>query len=689
MKNTISIFILALLTVTVSQAQLDRSQLPEPGTPREIELGDYQSFELKNGLKVFVIENSKLPRVTFRLQIDREPLIEGEKAGYIDMVGQMMRRGTTSRSKEQLDEEIDFIGASVSAGATYLNASGLSKYTEKIAELMTDVLYNPIFPEEELEKIRTQTLSGLAANKEDPNAISSNMISKVVYGKDHPYGEISTEESVANITVEDISSYHAKYFKPNIAYLAVVGDITLKDAKSLVKKYFTNWERGEVVNPSYDAPQAPEKNVVALVNRSASVQSVINVTFPVELKTGHPDVVPVRIMNTILGGGASSRLFMNLREDKGYTYGSYSSLSSNDLVARFSASASVRNEVTDSSVNEILTEIKRMTTESVTDEELTLAKNSIAGSFARSLESPQTVASFAINSAIYNLADDYYSTYLQRVNAVTIDDVQKIAQKYLKPDNAYITIVGKAGDVESGLKQFGEIKYFDVYGEPVDPSKAKLPDGITAQSVLDDYISAIGGKDKLNAIKTMKVVMSASAMGQTMQFVKVHNENKLNLKVMVGGNVMSEQIYDGEKAAATQMGQQLPLNDEQKEAIALEARPFPEIYFDDMGVELALVGLEDVNGKPALIVEATNPGGSSYSLFFDQESKLIVRKASTNEVQGQSMTFNTDFADYVEQDGIKFPSVIKLPLGPGFTAEAKVESVEYNLEVDNSLFEIK
>lgn len=674
-----------------AMAQIDRSSLPEPGEPRPIEIGDYESFTLKNGLQVFVIENHKLPRVTYRLQLDRDPLLEGDKAGYLGMVGELMSRGTNSRTKTEIDEEVDFIGASLSVGSQSAYASGLSKYKEKVLELMSDVILNPTFPEEELEKIRKQKLSALQANKDDPNAIASNLVSKVVYGGDHPYGEVATEETVNNITPEDIKKYHQTYYKPNIAYLAVVGDINLKEAKKLVKKHFESWNSGGIPEVSYDQPQPPASNQVALVNRSNSVQSVVNITYPVQLHPTDEDVIPVAVMNQILGGGFSARLNMNLREDKGYTYGSRSSLSKDELVSRFSAGASVRNEVTDSAVTEILNEMEGMRKEEVSDKEIQLAQNSIAGSFARSLESPQTVASFAINTAIYDLPEDYYSTYIQKVQSITKEDVKAMAEKYILPDRAYITVVGKGSDVAEGLKQFGGISYYDTYGEPVDPASMKLPEGLTANQLFEDYFKAIGGKDKLESVESLKIVMSADAMGNKLTMTKANKvPEKLSINIEMGGNKMSEQIYDGENAKVTQMGRPLPVDEKLKTQLAIEAYPFPELHFDKLGVETKLVGVEEIDGKEAYIVEVKNPNGESYSLYFDRESDLIIRKSKTAEMpNGETMVQNTELGDYNEVDGILFPHSIKIPLGPGFQADAKVESVEVNKEIPEETFNIE
>ena len=683
--RNIATLVMTLVSL-LSFAQVDRSKLPEPATPRPIEIGEYETFELKNGLKVFIIENHKLPRVAYNLQFDRPPLLEGDKAGYLGMFGQMLRTGTETRTKEQLDEEIDFLGASIFGGSSSVFASGLSKYEEKILELMTDIAFNPTFPSEELEKIRKQTISGLAANKEDPNAIAGNLNSKIVYGSNHPYGEIQTEETTNNVTAEDFKNYHDTYFRPNIGYLAVVGDVDVKNTKKLIKTYFSNWEAKAVTKPTYETPKAPEKNQVNIVNRSNSVQSVINISYPIVLPIGHPDVIGVRVMNTILGGGFSSKLNMNLREDKGYTYGARSSLGSDELVANFNASASVRNEVTDSSVVQMLYELKQMIDGNITQEELELAKNSVAGSFSRSLESPQTVASFAVNSSIYNLPADYYATYIQKIQALTIDDIKALAKKYIKPENANINIVGKGSDIAVKLKVFGEVKYFDTYGNEVDPSMAKLPDGLTADKVIDKYLSAIGGKDKLKAVKNVMTKMSASVMGQSMEIeITKAAPNKMRTEVKMGGNVVQKIIFDGQKGKMSGMGGEQVVEGDKAKEMAFQSVIFEELMYKELGAETKLSAVENIEGKDAYGVEVTVNGTTS-TRYYDAETGYLVRVSKTVEGPQGAMTMSQDYSDYKEYGGIMFPSSGKQPLNAQMKMDLTVTEVVVNGQLSDDLF---
>ncbi|MDZ7650676.1 MAG: insulinase family protein [Cytophagales bacterium] len=232
------------------------------------------------------------------------------------------------------------------------------------------------------------------------------------------------------------------------------------------------------------------------------------------MKPGTQDAIKARVTNQILGGGFSARLMQNLREKHGYTYGAGSRLSADNLIGNFNASASVRNEVTDSSVYEFLSELKRMVNEPVEEKELVAAKAEISGSFGRSLENPQTIAGFALNTAKYNLPKDYYNNYLKYVDAITLADVQATAKKYIRPDNAHIIVVGKGSDVADKLAKFGEVKHFDIYGEPYVPVKASaLPVGLTAEKVISNYINAIGGSKKIQELKSVKTVSKATIQG--------------------------------------------------------------------------------------------------------------------------------------------------------------------------------
>ncbi len=674
MKKIISyIFIFFLVSTVV--AQVDRAKLPAPGPAPEIRFGDAESFTLDNGLKVFLIKNEKLPRVTYSLILDRDPILEGEKSGMLGFVGNMMTAGTKNRSKDEFNEEVDFLGARISGSSTSIFGSSLTKHQEKVMELMADVLFNPVFPEEELDKLKTQTKSGLALAKNDPNSISSILTSKLVYGNNHPYGEIETEMTVDNVTVEDIKSYYSTYFKPNIAYLAIVGDMDLPTAKTLVEKYFAGWESAEVPSQSFEKPKAPEKNIVALVDRSASQQSVIEVTYPLDNFLTSEDYLQSRILGYVLGGGFAGRLLQNLREDKGWTYGASANFGSDDLIARFYAGSSVRGSATDSAINEIIYEIRNLKENGVNEDELEGAKSALSGSFARSLESPSTIANFAINMERYNLPSDYYSTYLQRLNELTIEQVNVSAQKLLKPDNMYITIVGNGSEIQEGLMAFGEVNRFTNAGEP--EKLITMDENMTAVAVMSRYFDAIGGKSKAAVIKTSKMEAVAEIQGMklNMSYVYDETEGMFSNKVSLMGNVASHVLVKDGKASVTRMGNTQELNDEQFEAIKMSMFIFPELHFEDLGYSLELMGIHDLEGENAYKIVVSNPTGTSQVNYYSVASGL---KIKTESQENGDMIYT----EYEEVDGILYPMMVtmKSPMIP-VPLESKVETIQFNVEV--------
>ncbi|MGV3764364.1 M16 family metallopeptidase [Parapedobacter sp.] len=652
--NKISIlFLVAWCSMATAFAQVDRSKYPEPGPAPQINIGNPATFTLPNGLKVFVVENHKLPRVTYSLVLDRDPILEGDKAGLTSFVGDMLMGGTTTRSKDELDEAIDRIGAHISASSTSANASSLKKYNDQLLDLFADVLFNPAFPPSELDKLKKQAISGLAAAKEDPNSIVGVVRNAVMYGKDHPYGETETEKTVGNVQVDDIKSYYNTYFKPNIAYLAIVGDITASEAKKLVNTYFSNWKRGDVPKHEWPLPQAPTGNKVVLVNRPASAQSVINVGYPLALKPNNPDVLGVSVVADILGGGASARLFQNLREDKGYTYGAYGSINPDELVARLNTSASVRNAVTDSATQEFIHELKRIGEHTITQKELDLAKASLAGRFGRSLEQPSTIARFAINTELQELPKDYYQNYLKNLDALTLAQVNAIATKYVHGDNVQITVVGKTDDFADQMARFGDVQYYTVTGEP--EVKVAITDAsITAEGVIAKYLEAIGGKDKLTAVNTIRIGSEAEIQGMTITMEQLVDKTKQiavqNTKL--GPQLLSKVVVTPDQVTVTSQGQSQELQGEAAAPFQSLLLIFPELTYTSDDVLLELDGLVKVNDEDAYKLKVTRGTDTSVD-YFSVASGLKLK--SESELSGE-----ITIEEYAAYDGIQLPGTVSI-----------------------------
>lgn len=672
-------------------AQVDRSKRPEPGPAPEVKLGNTESFTLPNSLKVFVVENHKLPVITASIQLDIYPELEGQMAGYTEFLSELLTAGTKSRSKDQLNKEIDYIGARISASSRGMYGQSLKKHQEKLLALMGDIAMNADFKEEELEKVRTRMMSNLQTELNEPDAMLNNVTSVINYGPNHPYGEVPNENTVRAVTLEKCREYYNTYYRPNVAYMAVVGDVTAKEIKPLIEQYFGKWEKKDVPVTKYDDPKPPKATHVAMVKRDESVQSVINVTYPIELEPGDPDVIKAKVANATLGGGSMGRLFMNLRETHAWTYGSYSSISQDELIGAFTAYAKCRNAVTDSSVAEILTEMERMRDEKVSEEDLKDQITYMSGNFAIGLERPQTVAQYAINIERFNMPKDYYSNYLKNLNAVTAADVQTVSRKYIRPEAANIIVVGSS-DVRESLKRFdsdGKIDIYDNYGSRmVELSMPLAQVDITADEVIKAYVRAIGGEETIKSIKDIKTVSkgAVSVAGQEIPLtITEMKERPYKLSMIVKGSMQGQemtfnkQVFDGTDGYVEQAGQRVELKPEDVADMKAQADMCPYLNAEEYGIERKVLGIEKVNGSDAYKVEAKQ-GDSKTIEFFDKETGYLVKSQSA--VEGTVL-----FSNYKDVGmGYFIPYNVELSQG-GQVITAEVESVEVNKGIDDTNFQ--
>ena len=669
--------------------QVDRSEPPKPGPAPEIEFEEPTSFTLENGLEVIVSENHEMPLVSFQLAVDVDPVKEGEAVGYVSAASNLVRNGTSKREKAEIDETVDFIGASLNTFENGLYASCLSKHSDKLLDVMADVVKNPTFPDEEVDKYKKKSKSQLASSATDASFISRRVGKKLRNG-DHPYGEIETEETIDNITRELCEQYHGQYYKPNTSYLVMVGDITPEMAKEYAEKYFGDWKKGEVPEHAYDFPERNKSPKVAFVNKEDAAQSVVSVTYPVDLQVGDPDAIQARVTNNILGGGVfSGYLMQNLREDKGYTYGARSTLSKDEEVGYFKASAEVGTEVTDSSVHEFLHEMNRIRNEKVDADHLSLVKNVITGSFARNLESARTKAQFALNTKRYDLPADYYSNYLKNVEAVSVDEVNKTAQKYILPDESIILVVGDKKKVADKLKRFagnGQVELYNKIGEPVEEARA-LPEGITAEKVIEDYIEAAGGRENFKKVESFQQVGSVmmGARTITIKEFKVEPDKFANITEM-NGQVVQKQVYNGDKAMVTSMGQEQEVKGEQLKNLKYEAKMFKFLNYDELGVELELQGVEQVDGEDAYKIKVTTPAGNHRYDYYSMDTGLRIKRKATQKTPQGEVTSIQKFSDYKEVNGIMLPHTINISGMRSMTLT--VDSYKINEEIDTSIFEL-
>ena len=577
------------------------------------------------------------------------------------------------------------MGARFSTSAGSMNVCGLSKYTDDLVEIMSDVLLNPSFETEEFEKLKSQMTSGLKANADDPDAIAGNLRGATLYGLEHPYGEVMTESTVEAVTLEDCKNYFSSYFRPNIAYMVVIGDITVKDAKKKLSKALKGWKASDVPAHDYEKTSVPSAGRIVMVDKPSAVQSVVWLGNVIDLPQGHPDIEPLRIANQILGGGMSGRLFTNLREDKAFTYGAYSSFGIDELNSTFGASAKVRNEVTDSAIVEFLMEIGRMRKESVTEEDLIAAKASLSGAFGRSLESTSSAANFALNIARYGLPSDYYNNYLARLEAVTAEDVMRVSNQYMKTDNLTISVVGKAQDVAAGLAAFGEVEYYDAEGMPTDaPTFLFMPEGITLETVFAKYYEAMGGVDVLSSLKAMDMKAHLEIPGMPgqlkMRTAKITPNKFMMEQSMQGMTVMKMTYVDGVGKQSGMQGEK-ELEGEELEDLKKQASfVVDELAWMQDLESFTFDGQTLMDGKAVYQVSE-----GEKTRYFEVETGLFYKSTETTETPEGDMAVSMTVEEWGEYNGIKMPKVSKQSAGQQ-TFTIIVDSVEFGDDVKAKLF---
>ena len=682
MKKSILILSSLFLTV-IMQGQIIPQ--PKPGVAPTIKIGKPVTFELKNGLKVMVVENHKLPRVAFSLTLDNDPYAEGDKKGVADMTSTLIGSGTTKISKTAFNEEVDFLGANINFSSNGASASALSKYSGRVLELMADGALNPNFTQEEFDKEKTKLIEGLKANEKSVSAVAARVVDVLTYGKNHPAGEYVSEATLKNVTLADVKANYSTYFVPSNAYLIIVGDVKFNETKKMVEKFFGSWKKASAPSISYSDPKDVSATQINFIDMPNAVQSEVAVVNMSNLKMTDPDYFAVLVANQILGGDFNSYINMNLREAHGWTYGARTSIYGDKRVSTFNASTQVRNAVTDSTVVEIFKEFKKIRTEKVTDEMLASVKAGYIGRFVMQIEKPQTVAGYALRIQTQSLPADFYENYIKNISAVTADDIMRVANKYFLADNSRIVIVGKASDVASGLEKLKfPVSYFDKYGNATAKPELKkpVPAGVTAKSVIDNYIKAIGGEKAALAVKTI-VMNGTTTIPQApspLNFTsKIDAKGKLMVELAMGTMSIMKQVVNEKGAYVMQQGQRQNIEGSMLADLKATATPFEELALSKKQ-GLTLETIESVNGKDAYAVK-----NGKTTLFYDVTSGLKLAESKVVEQGGQSITQTTSYGDYKEVKGVKVP--FNIIQNVGFELDIKMSDVKINEGVTDADFQ--
>lgn len=681
-----SLIILSSLFLTITMQAQDRSQ-PKPGPAPTINIKKPVSFVLPNGLKVLVVEDHKLPRVSFNLSIDNAPYAEGDKKGVDELTGSLIGNGSKTISKDAFNEEVDFLGADINFSTNGAFASGLSKYSKRILELMADGALNPNFTQEEFDKEKEKLIEGIKTQEKSVPAVAGRVENVLVYGKNNPAGEYLTEQTINNVSLSDVKNNYTTYFLPEKAYLVVIGDVNFKETKKNVEKLFGKWVKGKAPQQTYTVPNNVQYTQINFVDMPNAVQSEISLVNTVNLKLSDPDFFPVIVANQVLGGDFNSYLNMNLREAHGWTYGARSSVGSSKYMAsKFKANSQVRNAVTDSAVVEFLKEIKRIRTEKVSEQTLNDVKAGYVGRFVMQVEKPQTVARYALNIETEGLPADFYENYIKNIQAVTADDVMRVMNKYVLEDNLRIIVTGKGSEVIPGLERLKiPMFYFDKFGNPTEKPAMKKPTpaGVTVKTVMDNYIKAIGGDKAVAAVKTIFLTGSSEIEGAPAPLsyvVKKDVKGKTLSKLeLVGMMELSKQVIGDTSGYNSSQGQKKDLTPEEFAEKKPLATTFEELALAKKA-DVVVDGIESINGVDAYAIK-----NGKTTIYYDVKTGLKLLSSTTSERNGQKMTSTITFNDYKDVKGIKVPH--NIIMSQGRDIDIKISEVKINEGVTDADFQ--
>jgi predicted Zn-dependent peptidase len=437
-----------------------------------VNLPKAQEGKLTNGLRVIVLENHKVPTFTMQLVVLSGGLSDkADYRGLASFTAALLREGTAKRTSREIAEQIDSLGATLNSSSglssmtSTINAAGLVENFDQTLEIFADVARNPTFPESEVGKYKSRIMAQLMAQRSIPQFLAIEQFNRAIYG-DHPAALIAPPAaSVKRLAAKDLADFHSVYYRPNNAILAIVGDVTLKEVMPKIERTFGDWQKAEVPATKIPEAPAPAASKIILIDRPGSVQTVLQLG-NLGIERTNSDYFSMLIADRVLGGGPAARLFLNLREDKGYTYGAYSNFGGSKFRGTWISSSEVRTEVTEGAMKEFMYELKRLRDEKVGAEEIENAKRAIVGGFALSLEQPQFLLQNIITQKLYDLPGDYWDTYPQKVAAVTAEDVQAVARKYIDLDHLQVVAVGDAAKAREVLNKYGTVQVMDADGKP-------------------------------------------------------------------------------------------------------------------------------------------------------------------------------------------------------------------------------
>ena len=689
------ILLIALVASNFIFSQVDRSQIPPSGPDPEIKLGQPYEYELTNGLKLIIVENNKLPRASVNLFIDSQSYSSDGKTGIGSITSSLLGKGTKNISKDDFIEEIDFMGSTLALYTTGAYGSSLSKYFPRLLELLADGLLNPVFDLEEFTKEKERLLESIKENEKNVRTIASRVGDIIIYGKNHPNAEYTSESSISNISFDDLEVYFKKRFIPNNAYMVIIGDVNAEETKDRIVGLFSKWEKGKIITEDITVNSSFEQTEIHFIDMPNAIQSEIRFQNLIDMRKSNPDYISLLVANRILGGEPESRLESKIREDKGYAYYARSNFGSNKYASTtFNAFTSSRAEVTDSSVVELLSEIDKIKKIKVGDQELSDIKAAYFGDFVRESESPSTIAQYSVDIKIEELDNDYYKNFIRNVNQVSADDIIKVSNKYFNTNQGAIIIAGKGSELIDKLENFSydgkkiNINYYDTSGNIIDKPDYSVDSNITAEGIINRYINLIGGKENLEEVQSIELKGSAdlNMQGQSfkLEFYSLKNNQNQSLStVSAGGMQVQKSVFNKDQGYNIVNGQKIILSEDELEQALTDSKLFSELSYDYEIVKL--VGSSTIDNQKVYEIKISDKNTEYYSI----ETGLKVKEVENQLIDGNQIIIETTIKEYQEVNGILIPSEINqvtpaVPIPGGITI--KFNTIELNVVSSDSDF---
>jgi zinc protease len=691
---------------------------PRPLPARDAKFPSYEIRTLANGLQVVAVLHHEQPVVAMRLLVRAGAAHDpSDKAGVATLAASLLDQGTTTRSARQIAEAIDSIGGALGAGAgtdlSFVNVVVMKDSFAFGMELLSDIVRNPVFAPEEIERQRQQMLSGLRVSYDDPDYVAGVVFDRLVYGF-HPYGmpNSGTPESIARVARDDLRAFHQAHFAPNNAVLAIVGDVTAAEAFSGVERVFGSWARKEVPPASFIDPPEPTRRVV-VVDKPGAVQSEIRVGH-LGIPRKHDDYMALNLAVRILGGEGSNRLYRVLRSERGLTYGASADMEtlkeSGDIVAE----TDTRSQASAEALRLIVDEFSTIRRERVGERELAEAKAYMTGSFPLTIETPDAIAMQVLNALFYGLDLKDLETFRERVNAVSVDDVQRVAQAYLKPDRLSVVLVGDASTFADALAGIGFAKHervplteldltaadfrrgsrADGNGSPEpakarpSPSKAEID---RARQLISRAIEAKGGLEKLRSVKTVSAAATTTLVtpdgpveARTVTYIEYPDRFRVEATLPMGEVVQT--YADGEAWVRNAMGvQDAPpeMRDDFRRSVK---RDVIALLLEAASGRLPLRPLPGAGDGTLEGVEISSKETGPIQLFIDPATGMIVRQSYVTAGSGDPQRTDEMFSDYRSVDGLQVAFKAQLKRGGATIIERTVTEYRYNVPLQPALF---